>query len=151
MVPVRRAYPYPTFPRLLLSFFLRHSPFLIMFLPLVGITSWDQSEYHHPAEHVLMARNSMTHSYSPVQSTKVLLDKAIDGRAAGEIRQSPLSRGESSQTCAALLTSCQIAAGIIDLGVAPRFAAVIAKFHARDTPVTTVGDPLHFNRSVQFA
>src|SRR6266481_9105481 len=46
---------------------------------------------------------------------------------------------------------CQIAAGIMDLSVAPRFAAVAAKFHARDTAVATVGDPLHFNRPVQFA
>src|SRR5437762_415437 len=46
---------------------------------------------------------------------------------------------------------CQIAAGIIDLSVAPRFAAVAAQFHALDTTVTTVGDSLHFNRPAQFA
>src|SRR5262249_60595427 len=43
----------------------------------------------------------------------------------------------------------QIAAGIIDLSVAPRFSAAAAKFHTRDTAITTVGNPLHFNRSVQ--
>src|SRR5207248_10996103 len=45
---------------------------------------------------------------------------------------------------------CQIAAGIIDLSAAPRFAAVAAKFHARDSTLTTVGDSLQFNLPAQF-
>ncbi len=54
-----------TLPSPFVSFFLRHSRPLFIFLPLVGIVGWDQSEHRIPAEHVPIARNSMMHFLLP--------------------------------------------------------------------------------------
>ena len=45
----------------------------------------------------------------------------------------------------------QIAAGIINLSVAPRLAASEAKFHSRNAAIAAVGDSFYFHRSTQFA